>query len=383
MESFYGGRQGASFVIKKRFDAISISSTVYRRKYYARTASQQSGTAQVNEGVPIWPLIERTGLNDDEYTWGLYVLDGHPIGDGITGHNFPVETAEGMVEFFQQGAATTSEVNYGEYVIIDTVSGLQDTQNIHNGKIYVRTPNIDNGFGGAEYVGQITGITYVDSVTIDWANIINKPNNLVQDSDYHTFTQLEKNKLGGIEAGAQVNVQPDWDQDDSDEDDYIKNKPTNLSEFINDLDLDVINDSSSSLDQTYSSRKINNLLNDKVTTVIGKGLSSNDYTTEEKTKLSGITAGAKPNVQSDWSQSDNTADDFIKNKPSQQDFSAMLIDDDDEHGAAESHTTTYSAYKINSLQSFFEVMTQAEYDNIPIHDPSKLYIIQDEEESEE
>ena len=61
----------------------------------------------------------------------------------------------------------------------------------------------------------------------------------------------------------------------------------------------------------------------------------------------------------------------------------MLINDDDEHGAAESHTTTYSAFKINSLQSFFEVMTQAEYDNIPIHDPSKLYIIQDENESEE
>ena len=382
MENFYGGRQGASFVIKKRFDAISVSTTVYRKRYYARTASQQVGDAQVNEGVPIWPLIERTGIDDDQYAWGLYVLDGHAIGDGNPNHTFPTETAEGMVEFFQQGAATTSEVNYGEYVIIDTVSGLQDTQNIHNGKIYVRGTDIDNGFGGAEYVGQITGITYVDTVTIDWANIINKPNNLVQDSDYHTFTQLEKNKLGGIEAGAQVNVQPDWDQDDDSEDDYIKNKPTNLSEFINDLDLDVINDSSSSLDQTYSSRKINNLLNDKVTTIVGKGLSSNDYTTEEKNKLSGITAGAKPNVQSDWSQSDSTADDFIKNKPSQQDFSAMIIDDDDEHGAAESHTTTYSAYKINSLQSFFEVMTQAEYDNIPIHDPSKLYIIQDEESEE-
>lgn len=35
----------------------------------------------------------------------------------------------------------------------------------------------------------------------------------------------------------------------------------------------------------------------------------------DKTKLDGIASGAEINVQSDWSQSDNTADDFIKNKP--------------------------------------------------------------------
>lgn len=35
----------------------------------------------------------------------------------------------------------------------------------------------------------------------------------------------------------------------------------------------------------------------------------------DKTKLDGIQAGAEVNVQSDWSQSDSTADDFIKNKP--------------------------------------------------------------------
>lgn len=47
----------------------------------------------------------------------------------------------------------------------------------------------------------------------------------------------------------------------------------------------------------------------------GKGLSSNDYTTAEKNKLAGIAANAEVNVQSDWNQTDNTADDYIKNKP--------------------------------------------------------------------
>lgn len=47
----------------------------------------------------------------------------------------------------------------------------------------------------------------------------------------------------------------------------------------------------------------------------GKGLSTNDYTTAEKTKLAGIANGAEVNVQSNWTQTSTTADDYIKNKP--------------------------------------------------------------------
>lgn len=42
----------------------------------------------------------------------------------------------------------------------------------------------------------------------------------------------------------------------------------------------------------------------------------NNYTTAEKNKLAGIAAGAEANVQSNWTQADSSADDFIKNKPS-------------------------------------------------------------------
>ena len=56
-------------------------------------------------------------------------------------------------------------------------------------------------------------------------------------------------------------------------------------------------------------------LNDKVDKVNGKGLSTEDYTTVEKTKLSGIETGAEVNVQPDWNQTDAAADDYIKNKP--------------------------------------------------------------------
>lgn len=53
----------------------------------------------------------------------------------------------------------------------------------------------------------------------------------------------------------------------------------------------------------------------KVDKVTGKGLSTNDYTTDEKNKLAGIAAGAEVNVQSDWNQATTSADDYIKNKP--------------------------------------------------------------------
>lgn len=48
--------------------------------------------------------------------------------------------------------------------------------------------------------------------------------------------------------------------------------------------------------------------------VNGKGLSTNDYTTEEKNKLAGIAAGAEANVNADWNA--ESGDALILNKPS-------------------------------------------------------------------
>ncbi len=65
-------------------------------------------------------------------------------------------------------------------------------------------------------------------------------------------------------------------------------------------------------------KEIENLKTDvgkKVNKVPGMGLSSNDYTTEEKTKLKGIASGAEVNVKADWNVTDSTSDAFIKNKP--------------------------------------------------------------------
>jgi hypothetical protein len=57
------------------------------------------------------------------------------------------------------------------------------------------------------------------------------------------------------------------------------------------------------------------LFTEKVDKEVGKGLSSNDYTTTQKNKLANIEDFAELNVQSDFLQNDDTQDDFIKNKP--------------------------------------------------------------------
>lgn len=113
--------------------------------------------------------------------------------------------------------------------------------------------------------------------------IKNKPSNLVQDANYvHTdnnFTTTLKDKLNGISAGAEVNVQADWTQTNTGADDYIKNKPANLVQDANYVHTD------------------------------------NNFTTTLKNKLDGIESGAEANVQADWTQSNTSADDYIKNKP--------------------------------------------------------------------
>lgn len=50
------------------------------------------------------------------------------------------------------------------------------------------------------------------------------------------MSAADKTKLDGVEAGAEENVQSDWSQTATTADDFIKNKPTKLSDFTNDGD---------------------------------------------------------------------------------------------------------------------------------------------------
>lgn len=87
-----------------------------------------------------------------------------------------------------------------------------------------------------------------------------------------------------------------------------------MTKAIYDTDEDGIVDNASKLGgqlPAYYAKASD--LTGKVDAVTGKGLSTNDYTDAEKTKLSGIATGAQKNVQSDWNATSGDA--LIKNKP--------------------------------------------------------------------
>jgi len=51
-------------------------------------------------------------------------------------------------------------------------------------------------------------------------------NKTILDNTTASFTSAEETKLSGIETGAEVNVQSDWNESDTADDSYIKNKPS-------------------------------------------------------------------------------------------------------------------------------------------------------------
>ena len=262
-----------------------------------------------------------------------------------------------------QGSKTSED-----YGIPTKTSDLENDSDFVSDANYVHT---DNNYTSEEQ-SKLEGIEPGAEVNVqsDWEQsdnaaddyIKNKPENLVQDANYvHTdnnYTAEEKSKLSGIEAGAEANVQSDWSEADNSKDDFIKNKPTKVSDFQNDSGFitkdvdDLTNYYKKS--ETYTQTEINNSLSGKVDKETGKGLSSNDYTDAEKTKLSGIAAGAEVNVQSDWQQSDNTKDDYIKNKPENLVQDASYVHTDNNY-------TSDEKSKLSGIAAGAEVNVQSDW----------------------
>ena len=174
--------------------------------------------------------------------------------------------------------------------------------------------------------GSVTGIDAGTGITVSDNNTATP-----EVSVTNPFTDADETKLDGIAAGAEVNVQSDWDASSGDS--FIKNKPT-IPTVPSDTQI-----GSKAFKNPPSD--LSNTEKQEVRTAIGAGTGSggggdsiaagtgitvtgtdtktiavtNPFTDADETKLDGIASGAEVNVQSDWNQSTTTADDFIKNKP--------------------------------------------------------------------
>lgn len=172
LSSFYGGRQGASFVIVKRFDGINIpqpgdgsgvTEYTYTVDSYAVSADgstyllvtqAEGGNVAIDADNDIY-LISRNKTNYTDYKWQKHLNNGGQINS--SNYNFPRKLAEGMVQCFAKGAQSSSEVNYGEYVLIDTIYNNHDLMDPDNGKVFRRGMSLESELAGAEYIGQIVG----------------------------------------------------------------------------------------------------------------------------------------------------------------------------------------------------------------------------------
>lgn len=112
----------------------------------------------------------------------------------------------------------------------------------------------------------------------------------------------------------------------------------------------------------------------KVDKITGKGLSTNDYTTAEKNKLSGIAAGAEVNVQANWNETSTSSDAYIKNKPTKlSQFSndaGFVAQDDIVFPAVPSASTT--APKMNGTAAVGTSTAFSRGDHVHPSDTSKL-----------
>ena len=170
----------------------------------------------------------------------------------------------------------------------------------------------------------IIGTPLIPTKTSDLTN----DSDFVSDANYvHTdnnFTTTLKDKLEGIAAGAEVNVQPDWDATDTASDAFIKNKPsvpaktsdlTNDSGYITSAALptktsDLTNDSGfitknvSDLTNYYTQSEVNGMFNAlSVPTKTSDLVNDSGFLTSipiaSATTLGGVKIGSGINVAAD------------------------------------------------------------------------------------
>lgn len=138
-----------------------------------------------------------------------------------------------------------------------------------------------------------------EAASVQWVNVLNKVN--ASATENGLMTSSDFTKLAGIAAGAEVNVNADWNATEGDA--QILNKPTLGTAAAKDFTTAVTSGSA----DVVTSGAVYTELEKKVDKVTGKGLSTNDYTTAEKTKLGGIAEGAQVNVLESVKDASGTA----------------------------------------------------------------------------
>ena len=215
------------------------------RKWFADLGTMAFETASDYRNADEQDDIDATHLTKDDIKAGTNVTLSKPSGTNEITINVPGVPIPDKFSSTENGTGAVGASNTYDATLLTKISGA-GTLDADDVVIFA------NGYQGQ--VVSVSGSTFT-AITIQqpqqatWGTIggtLGNQADLVSEFDKKVdkvtgkglseadYTSAEKTKLGGIEAGAQKNVQSSWTQNDTGADNYIDGKPTGLSQFNND-----------------------------------------------------------------------------------------------------------------------------------------------------
>lgn len=263
-------------------------------------------TGETGRGVEIKLYNSETGDNINLANYNTISLSLHKPDGNLIVKALAVDPVDSTKAIWEMDEQDTPVSGMGYFDVNITAADLLIYST--HGKVLFDTPV--SGYEGIDSVSLIYGLRFPDDFQMKLtagANITITEDNVISSTggggggtgDYQDL--INKPKINNvILSGNKTTEQLGLATKTSD--------LTNDSGFITSVVNDLIN--------YYTKVQADTLLSGKVDKVTGKGLSTNDFTNADVTKLNGIEAGAEVNVQADWNQTNVDADDYIKNKPS-------------------------------------------------------------------
>lgn len=143
----------------------------------------------------------------------------HDVGGGGGSSTYTLTKSGSTITLTGSGGDVSSVVDSNTTYSI-SISGHTITLTPSSGTAQTVTVPDDN----TTYTISVSGSTITLTPSSGSAQTITIPDATTSASG--VMSASDKSKLNGIESGAEVNVQSDWNQSDSTADDYIKNKPS-------------------------------------------------------------------------------------------------------------------------------------------------------------